>query len=121
MRMPTTGEKFTPFMTALCFGRIEEDLILPYPKTSAKDAELLKGVLASIDQVLGSHQKDFRAWDKAGEFPMSFIDELKQFGLFSLVVPEAYGGLGMSTTAYSRTLQQITRYDGSVAVTVGAH
>ena len=35
---PAPDEKFTPFMTALCFGRIEEDLILPYPVTQPKDA-----------------------------------------------------------------------------------
>jgi acyl-CoA dehydrogenase family protein 9 len=108
-------------MTALCFGRIEEDLILPYPKTASKDVELLKNVLSSIDQVLKPHEKDYRKWDRAGEFPPGFVDELKQFGLFSLVVPEQYGGMQMNATAYSRTLQEIAKYDGSVAVTVGAH
>jgi alkylation response protein AidB-like acyl-CoA dehydrogenase len=119
--MRPADEKFTPFMTALCFGRIEEDLVLPYPKTAAKDVELLKNVLSSIDQVLKPHEKDFRKWDRAGEFPPGFIDELKQFGLFSLVVPEQFGGLQMNATSYSRTLQEIAKYDGSVAVTVGAH
>ncbi|MDP1916558.1 MAG: acyl-CoA dehydrogenase family protein, partial [Myxococcales bacterium] len=50
-----------------------------------------------------------------------FIEELRQFGLFSLVIPEAHGGMALSATAYSRTLQEIAKYDGSVAVTVGAH
>jgi alkylation response protein AidB-like acyl-CoA dehydrogenase len=118
---PAPDEKFTPFMTALCFGRIEEDLLLPYPKTEPKDVELLKNVLASVDQLLKSHEKDFRAWDRAGDMPAAFIEELRQFGLFSLVIPEAFGGMGMSATAYSRTLQQISRHDGSVAVTIGAH
>src|ERR1700690_1014572 len=120
-RMPPADEKFTPFMTALCLGRIEEDLILPYPKTAAKDVELLKNVLSSIDQVLKPHEKNFRKWDRDGEFPPGFADELKQFGLFSLVVPEAYGGMAMNATSYSRPLQEIAKYDGSVAVTVGAH
>ncbi len=118
---PAPEEKFTPFMTALCFGRIEEDLILPYPKTQAKDVELLKNVLQSIEQVLKPHEKDFRTWDRAGEHPPAFIDELKQFGLFSLVVPEQFGGMGMNATAYSRTLQEVSKFDGSTAVTVGAH
>src|SRR5581483_2531939 len=119
--MRPADEKFTPFMTALCFGRIEEDLILPYPKTAPKDVELLKNVLSSIDQVLKPHEKDYRKWDRDGQFPPGFVDELKQFGLFSLVVPEQYGGMQMNATAYSRTLQEIAKYDGSVAVTVGAH
>jgi len=53
--------------------------------------------------------------------PASFIDEMKQFGLFSLLIDESHGGMGLSTTAYSRTLQELARHDGSVAVTVGAH
>jgi len=118
---PAPEEKFTPFMTALCFGRIEEELILPYPTTQPKDVELLKNVLSSIEQVLKPHEKDFRTWDRAGDLPPAFIDELKQFGLFSLVVPEQFGGMGMNATAYSRTLQEVSKFDGSTAVTVGAH
>src|SRR5262245_39171851 len=112
---PEEKEKFTPFMTALCFARIEEDLILPYPKTQPKDVELLKNVLASVDQLLTKYEKDYRKWDRAGDLPAQFIEELRQFGLFSLVVPEAFGGMGMNATAYSRTLQQISKHDGSVA------
>ncbi|MHB8872641.1 MAG: acyl-CoA dehydrogenase family protein [Myxococcaceae bacterium] len=114
-------KKTISFMRSLCMGEIEEDILIPFPKTRESDKEMLKGVLGSIDSLLKPHEKDFRAWDRAGEFPPSFIDELKQFGLFSLVIPEDHGGMGMGAAAYSRTLQEIARYDGSVAVTVGAH
>jgi acyl-CoA dehydrogenase family protein 9 len=109
------------FITALCFGEIDEALIFPYPKTRTQDKELLKGVIGSLDQLLKPHETDFRKWDRAGEMPPAFIDELKQFGLFSLIVPEEFGGMGMNATSYSRSLQEIAKYDGSVAVTVGAH
>jgi alkylation response protein AidB-like acyl-CoA dehydrogenase len=109
------------FVSQLCFGSIEEDLILPYPTMSAADQETFKSIRASIDQLLKPHEQDFREWDRVGEMPEAFIEELKSFGLFSLIIPEAFGGLGLSTTAYSRTLQELARYDGSVAVTVGAH
>jgi acyl-CoA dehydrogenase family member 9 len=109
------------FISQLCFGTIEEDLILPYPKMKPAEQETFKAVRSSIEQLLKPHEKDFRAWDEEGELPSSFIEELKQFGLFSLVIPEAHGGMQMSATAYSRTLQELAKYDGSVAVTVGAH
>lgn len=109
------------FMSQLCFGSIEEDQILPYPKMKEADQEVFKNVRASLEQLFKGHEKDFREWDAKGEWPESFLEELKQFGLFSLIIPEAHGGMAMSTTAYSRTLQEISRYDGSVAVTVGAH
>ncbi len=109
------------FMSQLAFGSIEEDQLLPYPKMKPADQELFKNVRGSLEQLFKPHEHDFRKWDAEGEWPDSFLEELKQFGLFSLIIPEAHGGMGMSTTAYSRTLQEISRHDGSVAVTVGAH
>ncbi len=111
----------TSFMRALCMGEIEEDVLLPFPQVPDKDAETLRQVLASLAQLLGPKEKDFRAWDVAGELPPAFIEELKQFGLFGMVVPEEFGGLGFGSTAYSRALQEVSRYDGSVAATIGAH
>ncbi len=109
------------FVSQLCFGTIEEELILPYPKMKAAEQETMKNINTSIEQLLKPHEKDFRHWDEKGELPLEFIEELRQFGLFSLIIPEAHGGMGLSATAYSRTLQEIAKYDASVAVTVGAH
>ena len=109
------------FISQLCFGSIEEDQILPYPKMKDGDQEVFKNIRGSIEQLLKPHEKDFREWDAKGEMPASFLEEMKQFGLFSLLIPEAFGGMNLSTTAYSRTLQELATYDGSVAVTVGAH
>src|ERR1700710_963717 len=108
-------------MRSLCMGQIEEDVILPFPSISNAEKETLRGVVSSIEQLLKPREKDFRDWDRSGEFPPEFIEELKSFGLFSLVVPEEHGGLGFGSSAYSRALQQVANYDASVAVTVGAH
>ena len=117
----TAAAPQTSFIAQLCFGAIEEDLIIPYPKMKAGDQETFKQIRASIEQLLKTKDKEFREWDAKGEFPPEFIEELRQFGLFSLVIPESFGGMQLSTTAYSRTLQELAKYDGSVAVTVGAH
>jgi acyl-CoA dehydrogenase family member 9 len=109
------------FMRALCMGDIEEGLILPYPELSTEGKEVLRDVLGSVDSLMENHASDFRHWDAKGEFPDSFIEELRQFGMFGLVIPEEHGGLGFGSAAYSRTLQQVARYDASVAVTIGAH
>jgi acyl-CoA dehydrogenase family member 9 len=109
------------FMQSLCLGEIEEDIILPFPVLPEGEKETLKSALESITQLMTSHEKDYREWDKAGEFPPGFIDELKQMGLFGLVIPEEFGGLGFNSSAYSRALQEVAKFDGAVAVTVGAH
>ncbi|MFT4979300.1 MAG: acyl-CoA dehydrogenase family protein 9 [Myxococcota bacterium] len=111
----------TSFTSALCMGRINEDQILPFPRLGDEERELLEQVVSSVDDMLGGREADFAAWDVAGEMPADFVEELRQFGLFSLIIPEEHGGLGFGSTAYSRTLQQLARHDASVAVTVGAH
>jgi acyl-CoA dehydrogenase family member 9 len=109
------------FMSSLCMGMIEEDVIIPFPSMVEEQKETLHGVIDSIRQLLGPRVEDFRKWDRAGEMPSSFVDELKQFGLFGLVIPEEYGGLGFKSAAYARTLQEVAKFDASVAVTIGAH
>ena len=114
-------KKTASFVQALCMGRIEEEILVPYPEMKAAEKETLGHVLASVNQLLGPHAGDFREWDVRGEMPRSFLEELKSFGLFGLVIPEEHGGLGFGAAAYSRTLQEIAKHDASVALTVGAH
>jgi len=109
------------FVQSLCMGRIEEDILFPFPAMKEAEREVLQQVLQSVNQLLGPKAMAFREWDVKGELPADFIEELKAFGLFGLVIPEAHGGLGFGATAYSRVLQQIATHDGSVALTVGAH
>jgi acyl-CoA dehydrogenase family member 9 len=109
------------FVQALCMGRIEEEIVVPYPEMKPAEKETLGQVIASVNQLLGPRAREFREWDVRGEMPASFLDEMKSFGLFGLVIPEEHGGLGFGAAAYSRTLQEIAKHDGSVAVTVGAH
>ena len=78
-------------------------------------------VLDSIDKFMGGKEEIFRQYDVAGEQPESFLQELRDSGLFGLIIPEEYGGIGLSNTAYSRVLQQTSRYDGSSSLTIGAH
>jgi acyl-CoA dehydrogenase family member 9 len=114
-------DKSISFVRSLCMGAIEEDVILPYPQLPAAERELLHSVIESIDALLEPKQEAFAEWDVAGEMPAEFIEELKDFGLFGLVLPEEHGGMGFGSAAYSRTLQQVARHDASVAVTIGAH
>lgn len=109
------------FMRSLCLGNIEEDLVVPFPTLKEQEREVVKNVVTSLAQLLKPHEHDFRKWDVAGEMPASFLEELKQFGAFSFIIPEEFGGMGLGASAYSRAVQEVARYDASVAVTLGAH
>jgi len=115
------AKKTASFMRSLCLGRVEEDIILPFPTLSTGEKETLEGVITTLTQVLAPREKDFRTWDRQGEFPAEFVNQLREAGLFSFVIPEDQGGLAFGSKAYSRALQEVARYDASVAVTVGAH
>ena len=105
----------------LFFGEILEENLFPYPKMSARDAELLGAVVDSIDGFLDAHSKEFKHWDRDAHQPAEFIQGLRDMGLFGLIIPEEYGGMALSNAGYARVLQQTSRHDSSVSLTVGAH
>jgi len=115
------ADKSVSFMRSLCMGEIEEEVLFPYPELEDTQKETLRSVSDALRDMLEPHEKDFRHWDRKGEFPPEFIDELREFGVFGFVIPEANGGMGFGSRAYSRALQEIAKYDGSTAVTIGAH
>ena len=114
-------EPTASFMRSLCMGEIEQGLLFPFPELPREQQDTLREITAALDDLLASRANEMRQWDVAGELPEAFLQELREFGLFGLIVPEAHGGLGLGSMAYSRALQQIGRHDASVAVTVGAH
>ena len=111
----------TSFMRSLCMGQIEQEVLFPFPDLSEDQKETLREIAAALEDLLGSRSEDFRQWDVDGDMPAEFLDQLRDFGLFGLIIPEAYGGMELGNMAYSRTLQEVGRYDASVAVTIGAH
>lgn len=111
----------TSFMRSLCMGQIEEGVILPFPRLSDDEQATLREVTSSFEALLKPREADFRKWDREGEMPAEFVDELREFGLFGLIIPEEHGGMGFGSSAYSRALQELAKYDASVAITVGAH
>ncbi len=111
----------TSFMRSLCMGQIEQDAVFPFPTMRAEQRDTLHEITAALEDLLGPRAAEFRQWDVAGEMPAEFIEELREFGLFGLIIPEQHGGMGLGNMAYSRTLQEVGRYDASVAVTIGAH
>lgn len=106
---------------ALFRGNIERAELWPFPSASAGQDETVAMVLETVDRFLAAREESFPAWDDVGEQPAEFLDELRQLGLFGLIIPEDFGGIGLSNAGYSRVLQQSSRYDSAVSLTIGAH
>jgi alkylation response protein AidB-like acyl-CoA dehydrogenase len=59
--------------------------------------------------------------DREGRFPYELVAELAELGLMGMTIPEEYGGGGADTVSYAIAVEELTRVDSSVAITVAAH
>jgi alkylation response protein AidB-like acyl-CoA dehydrogenase len=62
-----------------------------------------------------------RAWDEAQEFPRSVFAKLGELGLMGAVWPTEYGGAALSTLDYAVAMEELSRGDAGVALSVAAH
>ena len=60
-------------------------------------------------------------WDETQEFPLHIFKEMGKLGLMGVLVPEAYGGSGMSYFEYSVVIQEIAKVCGSIGLSLAAH
>jgi short-chain 2-methylacyl-CoA dehydrogenase len=59
--------------------------------------------------------------DREHRFPYDLVKELAELGLMGMTIPEEYGGAGADTLSYAIAVEELTRIDSSVAITVAAH
>ncbi|MFP2927069.1 acyl-CoA dehydrogenase family protein [Pyxidicoccus sp. 3LG] len=62
-----------------------------------------------------------RDWDRDEKFPMDVVKEMGQLGVMGMLVAEEYGGAAMDSLAVAVAVEEIARYDGSLALTVASH
>jgi alkylation response protein AidB-like acyl-CoA dehydrogenase len=60
-------------------------------------------------------------WDRAHEFPRELLAKLAELGLLGVCVPEQYGGAGADFVSYILVLEELSRGDAGVGVTVAVH
>ena len=60
-------------------------------------------------------------WDEAQQFPIEIFRQLGELGLMGVLVPEEYGGSGLSYHEYNAVIQEISLVDGSIGLSLAAH
>ncbi len=60
-------------------------------------------------------------WDREHRFPAELYPKLGELGLLGVCVPEEYGGAGADFVAYVLVLEELSRGDAGVGVTVAVH
>jgi alkylation response protein AidB-like acyl-CoA dehydrogenase len=60
-------------------------------------------------------------WDETQHFPVELLPKLADLGLMGVIFPEEYGGAGMGYVEYVTIIEELSRVDGSVGISVAAH
>src|SRR6266508_3794062 len=60
-------------------------------------------------------------WDREHRFPAELVERLAELGLMGVCVPEEYGGAGADFLSYILVLEELSRADAGVGVTVAVH
>jgi len=60
-------------------------------------------------------------YDESQEFPTEIVRELGELGLMGIIFPEEYGGSGFSVLDYVVIIEEISKVDPSLGLTVAAH
>jgi len=62
-----------------------------------------------------------RQWEHEGRYPTEIIEEMKGLGLFGMLVPEEYGGIGIDAVSYTIVFEELSRVWMGVAGVLGSH
>src|SRR6266508_6739012 len=60
-------------------------------------------------------------WDETQHFPIELQPKLADLGLLGILFPETYGGAGLGYVEYATAIEELSRVDGSVGISVAAH
>ncbi len=87
-------------------------------EATAEERELLQAVRGYLkERVIPTAD----ARDREGGFPFEIVRELAELGVFGLMVPEAYGGLGLPARTAMQIIEAIGYADGALGLTVASH
>ena len=73
------------------------------------------------DFAMAEIEPNAAAWDRDHGFPRELLTALGELGLLGVCVPESYGGAGADFVSYILVLEELSRADAGVGVTVAVH
>lgn len=80
--------------------------------------EVARSARDFANQYIKPHVMD---WDESQEFPLHIFKELGKLGMMGVLVPEEYGGTGLSYFEYNVVIQEVAKVCGSIGLSLAAH
>lgn len=84
-----------------------------------QDLETIRS--AAADFAAGELTPHVREWDREALFPRDAIIKAGELGFMGILVPEEYGGAGLGYLAYITVIEELSKVEPSVGLTVAAH
>src|SRR5882724_6916169 len=108
------------FVGDLFLGKLNLDLIHPFPEQPAADRAEADDFLARLERFM-AESVDAEKIDEQGEYDYSLFEGLNQLGAWGMKIPKEYGGLGFSATNYNRAIGLVATWCGSSVAWLSAH
>ncbi len=85
-------------------------------------SELTTQVASAAREFAVQHIKPHvMTWDESQEFPREVFTKLGELGMMGIIIPEKYGGAGLSYFEYNVIIQEISKVCGSIGLSLAAH
>jgi alkylation response protein AidB-like acyl-CoA dehydrogenase len=85
-------------------------------------SELTQQVAQTARDFAQQHIKPYvMEWDESQEFPLSVFKEMGKLGMMGVLVPEQYGGAGLTYFEYKTIIEEVAKVCGSIGLSVAAH
>jgi alkylation response protein AidB-like acyl-CoA dehydrogenase len=87
-----------------------------------QQSEITAQVAQTAKDFANQHiRQNLMEWDESQEFPIHIFKALGELGMMGVLVPEAYGGTGLSYFEYNVIIQEISKVCGSIGLSLAAH
>ncbi|GFR66760.1 acyl-CoA dehydrogenase [Elysia marginata] len=84
--------------------------------------EVLYDIKCSVKDFLERYIKpNVKTWDEAQSFPVEVFRKAGEYGFLGVLTPEKYGGLGADYSVYVAIIEEISKVDPSVGLSIAAH
>jgi alkylation response protein AidB-like acyl-CoA dehydrogenase len=106
------------FLREIFLGNFRFEWITPFPRADIRLRA--QGFLEKLKAFLET-AVDSEAIDRTGHYPPEVLRGLAELGAFGMKIPEEFGGLGFTSTEYSRALELCAQYDANIVALLSAH
>src|SRR5947209_12534336 len=108
------------FVGDLFLGKLNLDLIHPFPEQPESDKQEADEFLKRLERFLAENV-DADKIDAQGEYDYDLFEGFNQLGAWGMKIPKEYGGLGFSATNYNRAIGLVATWCGSSVAWLSAH